>query len=48
MLEEMTGINRETVRKILVKHLKKKKVCARFAPNLLTPDKKTSTRCIVC
>jgi hypothetical protein len=40
LLEEMTGINRETVRKILVEDLKKKKVCARFVPHLLTPDQK--------
>jgi hypothetical protein len=32
MLEEMTGINRGTERKILEKGLKKKKVCARFVP----------------
>jgi transposase len=30
MLEEMTGINREKVRKILVEDFKKKKLCARF------------------
>jgi hypothetical protein len=40
MLEEMTGINTETVRKILVEDLKKKKVYARFVPHLLTPDQK--------
>jgi transposase len=40
MLEEMTGINRKTVSKILVEDLKKKKVCARFVPHLLTPDQK--------
>jgi hypothetical protein len=40
MLEEMTGINRETVRKILAEDLKKKKVCARFVPHLLMPDQK--------
>jgi hypothetical protein len=41
MLEEVTGINRETVRKILVEDLKKrKKVCARFVPHLLKPDQK--------
>jgi histone-lysine N-methyltransferase SETMAR len=40
MLEEMTGINRETVCKILVEDLKKKNVCARFVPHLLTPDQK--------
>jgi hypothetical protein len=40
MLEEMTGINRETVRKILLEYLKKKKVCAHSVPHLLTPDKK--------
>jgi hypothetical protein len=39
MLEEMTGINREKVRKILVEDLKKKK-CARFVPHLLTPHQK--------
>jgi hypothetical protein len=38
MLEEMTGISRETVRKILVKDFKKKKVCGRFVPHLLMPD----------
>jgi hypothetical protein len=36
----MTGINREIERKILVEHLKKKKVCARFIPHLLTSDQK--------
>lgn len=40
ILKEMTGINRETVHKILVKDLKKKKVCAHFVPHLLTPDQK--------
>jgi hypothetical protein len=40
MLEEMTGINRETVCKILFENLKKKKVCVRFIPHLLTPDQK--------
>jgi hypothetical protein len=40
MLEEMTQMNRKTVCKILVKDLKKKKVCARFVPHLLTPDQK--------
>jgi hypothetical protein len=40
MLEEMTVINRETVRSILVEDLKKKKVCARFVPHLLTLDQK--------
>jgi hypothetical protein len=39
MLEEVTGINRETVCKILVKYLRKKKVCARFV-HFLTPDQK--------
>jgi transposase len=39
MFEEMTGINRKTVRKILVEDLKKKKACARFV-NLLTPGQK--------
>jgi hypothetical protein len=36
MLEEMTRINRETLHKILVEDLKKKKVCAHFVPHLLT------------
>jgi hypothetical protein len=40
MVEEMTGFNRETVRKILAEDLEKKKVCARFIPRLLTPDQK--------
>jgi histone-lysine N-methyltransferase SETMAR len=35
ILEEMTGINRETERKILVKYLRKKKVCARFVPHMV-------------
>jgi hypothetical protein len=38
IVEEMAGISRETVRKILVEDLKKKKVCAHFVPHLLTPD----------
>jgi hypothetical protein len=38
LLEEITGINRETVRKILLEDLKKKKVCAHFVPHLLRPD----------
>jgi hypothetical protein len=37
MLEEMSGINKETVRKILVEDLRKKNVCARFVPHLLIP-----------
>jgi hypothetical protein len=40
MLEEMTGINREKVRKISIEDLKKKKACAPFVPHLLTPDQK--------
>jgi hypothetical protein len=36
----MPGINREIVRKKLVEDLIKKKVCAPFAPHLLTPDQK--------
>jgi hypothetical protein len=40
MLEEMTGIKREIVRKILVEYLKRKKVRARSVPHLLTPDQK--------
>jgi hypothetical protein len=40
MLEEMIGINRETLHKILVEDLKKKKVRARFVSHLLTPDQK--------
>jgi hypothetical protein len=40
MLEEMTGIHRETVRYILVENLKRKKVCARFGLRLLTLDQK--------
>jgi transposase len=40
VLEELTGISRETVRKILVEDLKKKKVRARFVSHLLTPDQK--------
>jgi hypothetical protein len=39
MLEEMTGINRETVCKISVEDLKNKKVCARFV-HLLTLNQK--------
>jgi histone-lysine N-methyltransferase SETMAR len=35
----MTGINRQYI-KILVEDLKKKKVCARFVPHLLTLDQK--------
>jgi hypothetical protein len=34
----MTGINRVTVCKILVKDLKNKKVCAHSVPHLLTLD----------
>jgi transposase len=39
-LEEMTGSNRGTVYKILVKHLKKKDMCTHFVPHLLMPDQK--------
>jgi hypothetical protein len=42
MLEEMRGINRETVRKILVDDLKTKKVCARSVPHLLRTSSKSS------
>jgi DNA-binding transcriptional regulator YhcF (GntR family) len=48
MLEEMTGINRETVRKILVKDLEKKKVVCSFCSSFVNAGSKTSTRCIVC
>jgi hypothetical protein len=40
MLGEMTGINREAVRKILVEYLKKEIVCAHFVPHLLMSDQK--------
>jgi hypothetical protein len=40
MLEEMKGISRQTVRTILIEDLKKKKVCSRFVPHLLTPEQK--------
>jgi hypothetical protein len=40
MSEAMTGINRKTVDKILVKDLKKKKVSAHFVLPLLIPDQK--------
>jgi hypothetical protein len=40
MLEEIRRINRETVRKISVEGLKKKKVRAHFVPHLLTRDQK--------
>jgi hypothetical protein len=40
MLEEMTAGNKETVRKILVEDLKKKKMCAPFIPQLLTAYQK--------
>jgi hypothetical protein len=36
----MTGINRETVCKILVKDLKKIEMCSHFVSHLLTPDQK--------
>jgi hypothetical protein len=36
----MTGINRETVRVMLVKDLERRQVCARFVPHFLTPDQK--------
>jgi hypothetical protein len=39
MLEEITGVNGETVHKILAVDLKKK-WCAHFIPHLLTLDKK--------
>jgi hypothetical protein len=40
MLEIMTGMSTDTVRKILVEDFKGTKVCARFVPYLLTPDQK--------
>jgi hypothetical protein len=40
MLEEMAVINRGTVREILIEDLKKKILCVRFVPRLLTPDQK--------
>jgi hypothetical protein len=40
MLEEITWINREAGRKILVEDLKKKKVCAPFVTYFLTPYQK--------
>jgi hypothetical protein len=40
MFEEMTGISRETICKILVRDLKKKKIYAHFVPHLLTLSQK--------
>jgi hypothetical protein len=40
MLEQMTGINKDKVSKILLRDLKKKKVCAHLVPHFLTPDQK--------
>jgi hypothetical protein len=37
MLEEIARMNKETVRTILVKDLKKKEMPALFVPHLLTP-----------
>jgi RNase P subunit RPR2 len=47
MLEEMTGISRETVYKILVEDWKRKMVCS-FCYSSVNTGSKTSTRCIVC
>jgi hypothetical protein len=47
MSEEMTGINRDTVCKILIEDWKKKKVCS-FCFSSVNARSKTSTRCIVC
>jgi hypothetical protein len=48
VLEEMTGVNRETVRKVLVEDLKYKKVCAHFVPHFLILDQKyQSTACLL-
>lgn len=40
LLEEITGINRETIRIILHEDLGKRKLCARFVPHSLTEDQK--------
>jgi methylthioribose-1-phosphate isomerase len=47
MLEEMTGINRETVCTILVEDLKNKKMCS-FCSSFVNTGSKTSTHCIIC
>lgn len=38
MLEDQTGINRESIRKILIEDLGKRKICSRFVPHSLTPE----------
>jgi [histone H3]-lysine36 N-dimethyltransferase SETMAR len=39
-IAELTHINRESVRRILVEELDMKKVCAKMVPRLLTPEQK--------
>jgi hypothetical protein len=43
MLEEMTGVNGETVHKILAEDLKKEKTVCSFCPSFANAESKTST-----
>lgn len=42
LIEDMTGISKDTVHRILVEDLHKKKVCARFVPHQLTDDQQVA------
>jgi len=40
MLADEVNIGKDTVRKIVVEDLLKRKICSRFVPHALTPEKK--------
>jgi hypothetical protein len=42
MVTDMLNINKETARDILKNYLGKRKICSRFVPHGLTPEKKKS------
>ena len=41
MLADEVNIDKDTVRRIVVEDLRKRKICSRFVPHSLTPEKKT-------
>jgi len=40
MLADEVNIGKDTVRKIVVEDLRKRKICSRFVPHSLTPEQK--------
>ena len=46
LLEDMTGIGKSTIHRILTEDLQKRKVCAKFVPHSLNDDQKQPSLCV--